>query len=79
MGAFEELHRRYKRNVYAICLRMLKNVEEANDVTQDTFIQLHRKIGSYRGDAAFTVWLHRLTVNQVLMHFRKRNVKFESA
>ena len=56
---------------------MLQNAFEAEDLTQDVFIQLYRKIGSFRGDSAFTTWLHRLTVNQVLMHFRKRNVKFE--
>ena len=77
MGAFEEVYNRHHRRVYAICLRMLKNVTEAEDLTQDVFIQLYRKIGSFRGDSAFTTWLHRLTVNQVLMHFRKRNVKYE--
>ncbi len=77
MMAFEEVYNRHHRRVYAICLRMLKNTNEAEDLTQDVFIQLHRKIGSFRGDSAFTTWLHRLTVNQVLMHFRKRTVKFE--
>jgi len=77
MEAFEEVYNRHHRRVYAICLRMLKNPNEAEDLTQDVFIQLHRKIGSFRGDSAFTTWLHRLTVNQVLMHFRKRTVKFE--
>lgn len=77
MIAFEEVYNRHHRRVYAICLRMLKNANEAEDLTQDVFIQLHRKIGSFRGDSAFTTWLHRLTVNQVLMHFRKRTVKFE--
>ncbi|MFV0387780.1 MAG: RNA polymerase sigma factor [Pyrinomonadaceae bacterium] len=77
MVAFEEVYNRHHRRVYAICLRMLKNSNEAEDLTQDVFIQLHRKIGSFRGDSAFTTWLHRLTVNQVLMHFRKRTVKFE--
>jgi RNA polymerase sigma-70 factor (ECF subfamily) len=77
MVAFEEVYQRHHRRVYSICLRMLKNSTEAEDLTQDVFIQLHRKIGSFRGDSAFTTWLHRLTVNQVLMHFRKRNVKFE--
>ena len=75
--AFEETYNRHHRRVYAICLRMLQNTAEAEDLTQDVFIQLYRKIGSFRGDSAFTTWLHRLTVNQVLMHFRKRNVKFE--
>ncbi|MEK7856110.1 MAG: RNA polymerase sigma factor, partial [Acidobacteriota bacterium] len=77
MSSFEELYQRHHRRVYSICLRMLQNAFEAEDLTQDVFIQLYRKVGSFRGDSAFTTWLHRLTVNQVLMHFRKRNVKFE--
>ena len=77
MVAFEELYQRHHRRVYSICLRMLQNTSEAEDLTQDVFIQLYRKIGSFRGDSAFTTWLHRMTVNQVLMHFRKRTVKFE--
>jgi RNA polymerase sigma-70 factor (ECF subfamily) len=77
MRAFEEIYQRHHRRVYSICLRMLQNAAEAEDLTQDVFIQLYRKVGSFRGDSAFTTWLHRLTVNQVLMHFRKRNVKFE--
>jgi RNA polymerase sigma-70 factor (ECF subfamily) len=77
MPSFEEIYRRHHRRVYSICLRMLQNASEAEDLTQDVFIQLYRKIGSFRGDSAFTTWLHRMTVNQVLMHFRKRTVKFE--
>jgi RNA polymerase sigma-70 factor (ECF subfamily) len=77
MSAFEELYQRHHRRVYSICLRMLQSPSEAEDLTQDVFIQLYRKIGSFRGDSAFTTWLHRMTVNQVLMHFRKRTVKFE--
>jgi RNA polymerase sigma-70 factor, ECF subfamily len=77
MAAFEELYQRHHRRVYSICLRMLQNAFEAEDLTQDVFIQLYRKVGSFRGDSAFTTWLHRMTVNQVLMHFRKRNVKYE--
>ena len=77
MAAFEEIYQRHHRRVYSICLRMLQNAFEAEDLTQDVFIQLYRKVGSFRGDSAFTTWLHRLTVNQVLMHFRKRTVKFE--
>lgn len=77
MGAFEEIYRRHHRRVYSICLRMLQSPTEAEDLTQDVFIQLYRKIGSFRGDSAFTTWLHRMTVNQVLMHFRKRTVKYE--
>ena len=77
MPAFEELYTRHHRRVYSLCLRMLQNTAEAEDLTQEVFIQLYRKIGSFRGDSAFTTWLHRMTVNQVLMHFRKRTVKFE--
>ena len=77
MAAFEEIYQRHHRRVYSICLRMLQNAFEAEDLTQDVFIQLYRKVGSFRGDSAFTTWLHRMTVNQVLMHFRKRNVKYE--
>ncbi|MBC7911833.1 MAG: RNA polymerase sigma factor [Pyrinomonadaceae bacterium] len=77
MPAFEELYQRHSRRVYSLCLRMTGNVSEAEDLTQEVFIQLFRKIGSFRGESAFTTWLHRLTVNQVLMHFRKRSVKLE--
>src|ERR1051325_1125114 len=77
MSGFEELYRKHYRRVFSICLRMTGNVAEAEDLTQEVFIQLHRKLGSFRGEAAFTTWLHRLTVNQVLMHFRKRSVRSE--
>lgn len=77
MVAFEEIYKRHHRRVYSICLRMLQSPSEAEDLTQDVFIQLYRKIGSFRGDSAFSTWLHRLTVNQVLMHFRRRSVKNE--
>ena len=77
MSGFEELYRKHYRRVYSICLRMTGNVAEAEDLTQEVFIQLHRKLSSFRGESAFTTWLHRLTVNQVLMHFRKRSVKSE--
>jgi RNA polymerase sigma-70 factor (ECF subfamily) len=75
--AFEDLYERHHRRVYSLCLRMTQNVSEAEDLTQEVFIQLFRKIGSFRGESAFTTWLHRLTVNQVLMHFRKRGVRDE--
>jgi RNA polymerase sigma-70 factor (ECF subfamily) len=77
LQAFEELYQRHHRRVYALCLRMTQNVSEAEDLAQEVFIQLFKKIGSFRGDSAFTTWLHRMTVNQVLMHFRKRKVRDE--
>jgi RNA polymerase sigma-70 factor, ECF subfamily len=77
MEAFEALYERHNRRVYSLCLRMTQNASEAEDLAQEVFIQLFRKIGSFRGESAFTTWLHRMTVNQVLMHFRKRSVKLE--
>jgi RNA polymerase sigma-70 factor (ECF subfamily) len=77
MAAFECIYERHHRRVYSLCLRMTQNPPEAEDLTQEVFIQLFRKVGSFRGESAFTTWLHRLTVNQVLMHFRKRSVKDE--
>lgn len=76
-NAFEELYHRHHRRVYSLCLRMTANPSEAEDLTQDVFIQLFRRISSYRGEAAFSTWLHRLTVNQVLMRLRKKDIKFE--
>ena len=71
MAAFEEVYRTYHRRVYAQCLRMTRSVAEAEDLTQEVFIQLYRKLKTFRGDSLFTSWLHRLTANAVLMHFRK--------
>jgi len=78
MEAFAQLYQRHNRRVYSVCLRMSGNAAEAEDLAQDVFVQLFRKIGSFRGESAFTTWLHRLTVNQVLMHFRKRVVRKET-
>ena len=61
--AFEQLYRRHFRRVYALCLRMLGDQTLAEDLTQDVFIQLFNKIGSFRGESAFTTWVHRVTVN----------------
>ena len=77
LAAFEVLYQRYNRRTYSLCLRMTNSQTEAEDLTQEVFIQLFRKIGSFRGDSAFSTWLHRMTVNQVLMHFRRRTVKNE--
>src|SRR5215467_10835052 len=75
--AFEKLYRKYYKRVFSLCLRMLGDPTLAEDLAQEVFLQVYKKIGSFRGDSAFTTWLHRLTVNQVLMHFRKRGVKLE--
>jgi RNA polymerase sigma-70 factor, ECF subfamily len=77
LPAFEIIYQRHHRRVYSLCLRMTNSQTEAEDLTQEVFIQLFRKSGSFRGDSAFSTWLHRMTVNQVLMHFRRRSVKNE--
>lgn len=73
-GAFAQLYALHKRRVYSLCLRMLGNVAEAEDLTQESFLQLHRKIATFRGDSAFSTWLHRLTINVVLMHLRRKGL-----
>jgi RNA polymerase sigma-70 factor (ECF subfamily) len=72
--AFSKLYALHKRRVYTLCLRMLGNVSEAEDMTQEAFLHLFRKLGSFRGESAFSTWLHRLTVNLVLMHLRKKGL-----
>jgi len=73
-GAFEHIYRLHSRRVYAVCLRMVGNTAEAEDLTQDAFLQLFRKIGTFRGESAFSTWLHRLSVNVVLMKLRKKTL-----
>ncbi|HEX5707703.1 MAG TPA: RNA polymerase sigma factor [Pyrinomonadaceae bacterium] len=75
--AFEQIYRRHFRRVYALCIRMLGDPVLAEDLTQDVFVNLFNKIGSFRGESQFTTWLHRMTVNQVLMYFRKRSTRSE--
>jgi RNA polymerase sigma-70 factor (ECF subfamily) len=72
--AFQTLYDKHKRRVYSLCLRMTANVAEAEDLTQEAFLQLYRKIGTFRGESAFSTWLHRLSVNVVLMHLRKKGL-----
>ena len=74
-AAFEYLYRSHSRRVYSLCLRMIGNAAEAEDLTQDAFLQLFRKIHTFRGDSAFSTWLHRLSVNIVLMRLRKNKLK----
>ena len=72
--AFEVLYNLHKRRVYSLCLRMTANTAEAEDLTQEAFLQLFRKIGTFRGESAFSTWLHRMAVNVVLMHLRKKGL-----
>jgi RNA polymerase sigma-70 factor (ECF subfamily) len=72
--AFQQLYDKHKRRVYSLCLRMTANTAEAEDLTQEAFLQLYRKIATFRGESAFSTWLHRLSVNVVLMHLRKKSL-----
>jgi RNA polymerase sigma-70 factor (ECF subfamily) len=70
--AFEYLYGLHSRRVYAVCLRMVGDTTEAEDLTQEVFLLLFRKVHTFRGDSALSTWLHRLTVNLVLMNLRKK-------
>ncbi len=71
-AAFERLYKKHSRHVYCLCLRMIRNPAEAEDLTQQAFLQVFRKIGTFRGDSGLATWLYRVTVNVVLMHLRRR-------
>lgn len=73
-AAFSTLFEAHKRRVYSLCLRMTGNTAEAEDLSQEAFLQLFRKIATFRGESAFSTWLHRLVVNVVLMHLRKKEL-----
>lgn len=72
--AFAVLFQSQKARVYSLCLRMTNNVAEAEDLTQDAFLQVFRKLGTFRGDSALSTWIHRIAVNTVLMRFRKKTL-----
>src|SRR6202048_1853411 len=76
--AFETIYELHSRRVYALCLRMTGDPVEAEDLTQEAFLQLFRKIHTFRGESAFSSWLHRLTANIVLMRFRKKRLVITS-
>ena len=71
-AAFEALFESHKRRVYSLCLRMTRNSADAEDLTQQAFLQVFRKIANFRGESTFTTWLHRLAVNEVLMYLRRK-------
>lgn len=72
--AFATLFHAHKTRVYSLCLRMTNNTAEAEDLTQDAFLQVFRKLATFRGDSALSTWLYRVAVNTVLMRFRKRSI-----
>jgi RNA polymerase sigma-70 factor (ECF subfamily) len=73
--AFATLFNAHRTKVYSLCLRMTSNTAEAEDLTQDAFLQVFRKLGTFRGDSALSTWLYRVAVNTVLMHFRKKSLR----
>jgi RNA polymerase sigma-70 factor (ECF subfamily) len=70
-AAFEYLYNKHRKHVFSVCLRMVRNNSDAEDLTQQIFLQVFRKINTFRGASAFSTWLHRVTVNAVLMHLRQ--------
>jgi len=78
LGGFEHIYRLHSKRVYAQCFRMLSNPAEAEDMTQEVFLQLFRKIKTFRGDSRLSTWLYRLTFNAVLMHIRRKHASLVS-
>lgn len=76
-AAFEQLYRENVGRVYAVCLRMTRDKSQAEDLTQEAFIRAWQKLKSFRGESAFSTWLHRLTVNLTLTHLRSRSRRNE--
>ena len=70
VDAFEQLYRRHVSRVYAVCIRLTANARRADELTQTAFIQIWQKLPLFRGESAFSSWLHRLAVNTVLSDFR---------
>jgi len=73
-AAFASLFEAHKRGVYSLCLRMTHSPADAEDLTQEAFLQVFRKIATFRGESTFSPWLHRLVVNGVLMYLRKKRL-----
>ena len=76
--AFAALFHAHKTRVYSLCLRMTNNTAEAEYLTQDAFLQVFRKLSTFRGDSALSTWLYRIAVNTVLMRLRKRTLAQQS-
>jgi RNA polymerase sigma-70 factor (ECF subfamily) len=72
--AFAALFHAHKVRIYSLCLRMTDNVTEAEDLAQDAFLQVFRKLAGFRGESALSTWLYRIAINTVLMHFRRRSL-----
>lgn len=73
--ALAELYTLYRTPVYNLCLRLTGDVPDAEDLMQEVFLQVYRKLNSFRGEAAFGSWLYRVATNVTMMHFRKRHLE----
>jgi len=71
-ASFEDIYDIHRHRVYSLCLRMVHNTSEAEDLTQEAFLSVFRKIHTFRGESQFSTWLYRVAFNTVLMYFRKR-------
>jgi RNA polymerase sigma-70 factor (ECF subfamily) len=68
----EELYRRFSPRMYGVCLRYASSAEEAEDILQEGFIKVFKKLESYRGDGSFEGWIRRIFVNTAIEHFRRK-------
>jgi len=68
----EEMYRRFSPRMYAVCLRYAGNAEEAEDILQEGFIKIFKKLDSFRGDGSFEGWVRRVFVNTAIEHFRRK-------
>jgi RNA polymerase sigma-70 factor, ECF subfamily len=72
--AFQRLYARYKNYVYSLCMRMCKDPVLAEDLTQDIFLHVWKKMATFKGQSLFRTWLYRVTINMVLLHFRRNRI-----
>jgi RNA polymerase sigma-70 factor (ECF subfamily) len=75
VAGYESLYHLHRSRVYSLCLRFTGNTSDAEDLAQEVFLQMYRKISTFRGDAKFGSWLHRVAVNLALMRFRRRRLR----
>ncbi len=73
MEAFESLYREHVGRVNALCLRMTRNPTEAEELVQDVFVRVYQKLDAFRGESAFSTWIHRIAVNTTIEHLRRRS------
>lgn len=76
-AAFTELVKRYQRRVFSVALGVLHNPEDAMDIAQETFLKVHRKLGTFEGESAFYTWVYRIAMNLSIDHLRRRKKRAE--